>query len=270
VDQAEQAFNAAADQVDLLDEQIALFPIRIRESRAALASARAALDTAAANLDRCTIRAPFRGRIRAAAVEAGQYVTPGGELLSLADDSVLEIEVPIDSRDARKWLRFDETAARSGDGAAWFSGLTRVPCTIQWTEESGGPPWTGHLHRVVRFEPETRTLTVAVRVTAAEARGAGAFPLVEGMFCAVAVPGRMLEGVVRLPRWAVTFRETVYLAEGSRLKTAPVTVAWTDGEEAFVSEGIPEGQKVIVTRLSDPLENALLEIIPRTATEDRS
>lgn len=269
VDQAEQAYNSAADQADLLSERIELYPIRVQESRAALASALAGLDTAAANLDRCEIRAPFSGRIKSAGVKQGQYVSPGQQVLTLANDAILEIQVPIDSRDARKWLRFDDASPRSDDTAAWFSGLAQVPCDIRWTEDSAGRAWTGRLHRVVKFDPQTRTLTVAVRITASEARMGGGFPLVEGMFCSVAIPGKTLDRVIRLPRWAVTFKQTVYTARGNRLNTLPVTVAWIDGEEAFVSKGIQAGQEIIVTRLSDPLENALLEIISRGKPEGR-
>jgi hypothetical protein len=103
---------------------------------------------------------------------------------------------------------------------------------------------------------------VAVRVAAADAirGGNGRLPLVEGMFCRVEIPGRTLQGVFRLPRHAVSFDNTVYVADGSRLKTVAVTVARTQGEEALISGGLQAGQQVIVTRLVDPLENTLLTI----------
>ena len=46
-----------------------------------------------------------------------------------------------------------------------------------------------------------------------------------------------------------------------------------EGERALVSEGLAPGDRVIVTRLVDPLENALLEILDPSAPEgegDRS
>jgi len=86
-------------------------------------------------------------------------------------------------------------------------------------------------------------------------------PLVEGMFCTVRIPGKQLKNVVRLPRWAVTFDNTVYIVNGeNRLKTIPVTVARTEGETIYVSAGLNPGDTVITTRLIDPLENALLEV----------
>ncbi|GBC63977.1 efflux RND transporter periplasmic adaptor subun it [Desulfonema ishimotonii] len=264
VDKAEQAYNSAADLTDLLARQIEIYPIRIREARASLASAQAMSETARANLDRCEVFALFDARIKAVAAEAGQYVSPGQNLVTLADDSVLEIHVPLDSRDARQWLRFDDRQAE-----AWFSGLTPVACKVRWTEEPAGHAWDGQLHRVVRFETLTRTLTVAVRVMAAGAVSENGLPPAEGMFCAVEIPGKTLHGVVRLPRWAVSFKNTVYLSVDNRLRTVPVQVARVDGGEAFVSGGIRPGDQVITTRLADPLENALLRII-RSETEEHS
>jgi multidrug efflux system membrane fusion protein len=66
--------------------------------------------------------------------------------------------------------------------------------------------------------------------------------------------------VIRLPRWAVSFENTVHVSVESRLKTVPVEVERVQGEEAFVSGGLNAGDVVVVTRLIDPLENSLLEL----------
>lgn len=268
VDKAEQAFNQADDTVDQLARQLEIYPLQIKENRAALASARANLEKTRANLDRVEVRAPFDGRIKTVSVEAGQYVSPGMKAVTLADDSVLELRVPLDSRDARKWLRFESRDTETA--SSYFTGLDRVPVTIRWTEDPDGHVWTGRLHRVVDFDSGTRTLTAAVRVDPSDTVAGGALPMVEGMFCSVEIPGKKLEKVVRLPRWAVSFENTVYVADADRLKTVPVQVARIEGEEAYVSEGLSDGDRVIVTRLVDPLENALLEIIHSAEGENPS
>lgn len=268
VDQAERVYNSAADQADQMAQAVSLYPMQIREAESALLSAQARLAMAETNLARCEVRAPFTARIKSVNLEAGQYVTPGQPVLILADDTVLEIQVPLDSRDARNWLQFDE-AADSRQASAWFAGLKPVACMIRWTEDKAGSAWTGTLNRVVEFDQQTRTLTVAVRITAEAATGGGrrSLPLVEGMFCAVEIPGRTLHDVVRLPRQAVTFENKVYLADvDNRLKTVAVSVIRSEGEYVYVGRGIESGATVIVTRLIDPLENSLLEI---AGTADR-
>lgn len=260
VEKAEQAFNTATDQVDRMKQALALYPIQIKEARNSLASARARLTVAAVNLDRCTVATDFDARVKSVFIEQGQYVAPGQQVLVLADDSILEIHVSLDSRDASQWLQFD---GRRGQGdTAWFAGLEPVACSIRWTEENASHTWQGRLHRVVRFDQQTRTLTVAVRIDSAEAadNNTQGLPLVEGMFCAVDIPGKTLKNVYRLPNWAVSYKNTVYKIRDSRLRTVPVKVARIEGDTAIVSGGLQPGDLVISTRLADPLENILLEV----------
>lgn len=209
------------------------------------------------NLARCEVRAPFHGRVEAVSIEKGQYVPAGREVLTLVDDSVLEVNVPIDSIDARKWVRFHRA-----DGESWFSAIHRVPCTIRWTDNEDGAVWTGVLHRVIRFASDTRTLTVAVRAdrTSLQPATRKGFPLVDGMFCSVTIPGKTMHDVIRLPRWAVTYDNTAYTVVNRRLKTVAVSVARVDGDFVYVAGGLDDGDRVIVTRLLDPLENSLLNI----------
>jgi multidrug efflux pump subunit AcrA (membrane-fusion protein) len=262
MDQAERAYNSSLDQADQMAQAVTLYPLQIQEAESSLMSAQARLLVAETNLSRCTIRAPFHARIKSVSVETGQYAAPGQNLLTLADDTVLEIQVPLDSRDARNWLQF-ETPAVDRTPTAWFARLKPVACTIRWTEDKAGSAWTGILNRVVKFDQQTRTLTVAIRVTADEALGVGhrVLPLVEGMFCMIDIPGRTMRGVFRLPRQAVSFENKAFLANAEgRLKTVGVTVVRIEGEFVYVDQGLNPGDTVIVTRLIDPLENALLDI----------
>lgn len=260
VDAAEQAYISASDQATQMARTVELYPIQIRESQSSLESARARLGTARANLERCEVRAPFNGRLKSVSIEKGQFVSAGKEVVTLADDSILEIEVSLDSREADKWLRFD------GDGsaavAAWFGNLAQVDCTVRWTEAASDTQWKGTLHRVVDFDANTRTLTVAIRILVEDAvpENGDSLPLVEGMFCSVEIPGKSLENVVKLPRWAVSYENTVYMSVGGRLKTVSVEVARLDSDNAYVSGGIEPGDLVVTTRLVSPLENSLLNI----------
>lgn len=260
VDQAEQSYNSTFDQVEQMALAIELYPIQIREAESSLDSARARLSSAETRLERCIVKAPFNGRISEVSLEEGQYVSPGMNLATLANDSVLEIRVPLDSRDAAKWLQFNKEESKQA--TAWFNGLEKVKCNIRWTEAAPDSYWQGILHRVVKFDQQTRTLTVAIRINAENAvsDNGNLLPLVEGMFCSVEIPGKTLSDVFRVPRWAVSFENTVYLSVENRLTTVPVKVEKVENEDAFISKGLEPGDIVITTRLVDPLENSLLEI----------
>ncbi|MCP4691727.1 MAG: biotin/lipoyl-binding protein [Desulfobacterales bacterium] len=260
VDAAERALNTAIDMTDQMTLAVALYPIQIKEARSNLTAAESNLAIAETNLRRCQVHAPFTGRVEKVSLEVGQYVTPGAPVLTLANDRVLEILTPLDSRDAREWLRFRER--RSPGKTAWFGEVEPVTCKIRWTDDPGGRGWEGRLDRVVAFDPRTRTVTAAIRVEAEAAwsEDGNGLPLVEGMFCSVEIPGGALTEVFRLPRWAVTFENTAYISIEGRLKTVPVEVARIQGDSVFISKGLSPGDLVIITRLVNPMENALLEI----------
>ena len=255
---SEISYNKAQDAYDQLDQALALYPIGIREAQAGLAAAEAALKQAKLSVERTEVRAPFNARVKMVQLEVGQMAAPGVPVLMLANDAMLEISVPLDSRDARSWLRFREQAPI--EGVSWFGEVEPLPCRITWTEQADGHSWTGTLHRVERFDQMTRTVSVAVRVDSQEARQAeSGLPLVDGMFCQIEIPGRTMAGVCRLPRSAVAFEGWVYVAHDERLQRRTVDVVRNEGEETFVAAGLEPGELVILTRLVNPLPNTLLE-----------
>jgi len=260
VDVSEGVYVASQDEVDQLDHALQLYPIRIEEARGALSSAMARLELARINLSKTRVAAPFDARVRQRNVEKDQFVNAGEVVMELADDSVLELAVPLDSRDAQRWLKFDK-----GDPhreAAWFTELEHVTCSVWWTENEVGEPWKGVLDRVESFDEASRTLTVAVRIQGCDATTdqSTRLPLVDGMFCRVEIPGRVLENVFAIPRSAVTIENTVFAAVENRLTTVPIAIARFDGELAYVSGGLAEGDLVISTRLVNPLDHTLLEV----------
>lgn len=259
VDRAEMALNQASDAHDQLGQQVALYPVQIEEAESALEGARARLTQAEANLTRTEIRSAFDARVKMVNLELGQYLNPGMEVLTLADDTLLELSVSLDSRDARDWLQFEETP--TGTETSWFGKLKPVTCSIAWTEDPEAHRWEGVAHRIESFDPQTRTVSVAVRVTSDAARSStGGLPMVENMFCQVGIPGKRMEQVYRLPRWAVSYEGKVFVARDNRLAIQTVDVVRSEGEETFVRGGLTPGDRVITTRLVNPLPNERLTI----------
>lgn len=262
VEQAEIGLNQAKDAVTQIEQALALYPTRILEAESGLAAAQAGLRAAEAALARTEIRAPFDGRLKMVRVEKDQYVGPGQPFVVLANDTLLKMSVSLDSRDARRWLRF--SGEQPETDSAWFRGLEPVTCRIVWPDDPEKHWWEGTLDRVEEFDPRSRTVTVAVHIAGQQAlsRDANQLPLVDGMYCQVEIPGKELENVYRIPRWAVTYTGTVYVAVDKRLQLRTVEVLRTEGEETLVSGGLNPGDAVIVTRLVDPLPNSLLDILP--------
>jgi len=227
-----------------------------------LAQVQHAMTRADIKLERCKVFAPFTCRITSKKIEKGQYVAPGKIVLGLADDSVLELEVPLDSRDAFQWLQFvkskrDKPAATG----AWFASVKPVHCEVAWTENPKNKA-IGILNRISSFDEKTRTVKVVLQVDSKQfAKQNRPMPLVSGMFCRVAIPGESMKQVVELPRWAVSFEDNVYIIRDGRLETVAVQVVRVQNNKAYISKGLKPGDMVITTRLVNPLERSLVQVI---------
>src|SRR5262249_32276942 len=87
---------AQAEVKERQAEAKAAKPEQAAIAEARLEAARARAELAQIELDRCTLRAPFAGRILAAPASPGQFLTKGSPVAELADVSTLRALVPVD------------------------------------------------------------------------------------------------------------------------------------------------------------------------------
>ncbi|MCP4022025.1 MAG: HlyD family efflux transporter periplasmic adaptor subunit [Desulfobacteraceae bacterium] len=258
VDRKEQEYNSAKDRVDQMKRTLALYPAQIKEAKAGIKSVLANVEKAKINLDRCTVKAPFTCRIKQVYMEASEYASRGKQVLTIANDATIEIEVSLDSRQVANWLEFE--IRDPGNNLGWFSALRSEKASITWLEAKENV-WEGYVDRIIEFDQDSRTVTMAVRYETTDNTCRECLPLLEGMFCAVQIPGKILTGLYRLPRWLVTTDNTIYIANEKRLKTRQVEKVYAHDEDVFLKGNIKEGDMLILTRLLDPPEGAALKII---------
>lgn len=237
MESAEKTVNNAADRV---------------------AQVRQAMTRAKINLDRCHVVAPFSCRIISSQVEAGQYVSKGKTVASIADDSFLEVELPIYGKDAVEWLTF---TGRNDKANNWFGELEKSPSKIRWTEDPT-TVFEGRLHRISTYSANTRSMNIVVRLdNKGDSDKTATFPLVAGMFVSVEIPGKTMKDVIEIPRAAVSFENSVYQIRDNRLYTTPVEVIRIQGDHAYIGSGLETDDEVVITRLINPLEGSLIQRI---------
>lgn len=83
-----------------LEELRSVGKVELDQSQAEVAKAKADVAASAVTLSKCTIAAPFAGRVAEQKAREQQYVQPGQPLLDILDDTVLELEFIVPSR----WL----------------------------------------------------------------------------------------------------------------------------------------------------------------------
>ncbi len=215
---------------------------QVAQARAAVEAAEAAVALAETNLARCTLTAPFAGRVESSSADAGQYVRAGTSLGALYAIDTAEITVPVPAEDMA-WIRTGES--RPGDS---YPGDT---VTIRADFAGRTFSWPGRAARIGGVvDRATRQVPVVVEVpepfTAQDRRPA----LLPGMFVTVVFTATPPAGAVTIPRSALHPGDKVWvITPAQTLSIRPVKVARAGVDEALIASGLAPGEMICTSNL---------------------
>ncbi|MEJ2521565.1 MAG: efflux RND transporter periplasmic adaptor subunit [Gammaproteobacteria bacterium] len=221
---------------------------QIAAARASVLSAKAQLERARTDLERTRIRAPYEGQVLEQNVDVGQFVSQGTVLGRVYATDYIEIRLPLSGRQ----LQFVDLPERYRDDPD-SERQPGPPVTL--TAELGSERWSWE-GRIVRTEgaidTRSRQLYVIAQVDDPyDRREDGRPPLRIGQFVEAEIRGRVLENVFIVPRGALREgNELLVVDDESRLQRRPVTVAWTDVDDAIITGGLAAGDVVNITPLA--------------------
>jgi RND family efflux transporter MFP subunit len=207
-------------------------------AKANLEAAKAALRQAEVNLERCTITAPFDGRVLRADVDEGQFLAAGVAVGSLYATDMAEVTVPVADAD----LAWITVGKRDKAG---------VPVVVSAEFAGARHHWPG---RAVRLggavDDRSRLVPVVVEIPNPYRREGDRPALVEGMFVEVEFTAPPPDGAVVIPRTALRPGDQVWVVdEEGRLDIRNIRVARAGVEQAVVTEGLTVGERVCVSNL---------------------
>jgi biotin carboxyl carrier protein len=125
------------------------------------------LELAQIALDRCTLRAPFSGRLVALPVCAGQYVVKGTTIAELADVSALKTLLPVDRRSVASGAALT-VQVEGQDVAGKVQAVLPLPAHFVALRELATPfaaAWVVVLNTKGELEPGLRVRPTTVPVT---------------------------------------------------------------------------------------------------------
>ena len=256
-------------------------PLVLREpqlarARAELEAARAALTKAERDVERCTIRAPYDGRVRRRTVDRGQFVTYGAELGVVYAVDWAEVRLPIPDEDlARLELSLDEASPQRPVTDDWGgTNGDEVPArpTVQLTATFGGTTrhWRGEVVRTEgELDPESRMVVLVARVEDPYGRQSDSreWPLLSGLFVEATILGRRLASAVVIPRAALQAGGRAFVLDAeSRLQIRELALVEAGREELVLSSGVEAGERVVISPIELPV--AGMKLRERIATEE--
>ena len=235
-DQARLEFERVRRALRTIENQQALLPQRRVQQEAMCDLYRAEVALAEVNLQRCSIVAPFAGRLDTVNVELGESVGAGTRLLSIVDP--VHIEVPIELGVSRR-------------------GRVRVGAPARLNLESRADAfWAGQLVRIAPSANElSRTFSLFVEVDNAQQ----AEPLMPGMFVRACIDGPTLKGVLIVPRGSIQ-DDRVYVCRDGKAYQRPVHIERQLLNQAVVS-GLEPGDVVITSNLDALYDGAPVAVL---------
>ena len=183
-------------------------------------------------------------------------------MLDGTDRAEIEAQVPI--AELRRLLRLaaPDAAAFAADPTAMTSVLRGLDLGAEVRLNLGDDAlrWSGHVDRVSdMIDPKTGTLGVIVVVDAAygSAVPGAQPPLTKGMFVEVSIAGRPVTGLA-VPRSALWDGTLFVAGDGDRLERRHVSTTLIQDRIALITNGISNGDRVVVSDLLVPLESMAL------------
>lgn len=211
---------------------------QIRQAEAEYAAAVADLSVARLNLERTGISLPFDGVVVSENVDVGQFVGNGSRLATVFGTDVVEVRVPLDSRE----LAWFDVPSNNGDRGP----AAEVSASFGGTRST----WEG---RVTRMEAQvdqiSRMVHVVIEVPRPYESSDDHPALLPGSFVDVRIAGRILADVVSVPRHAIHDGEFVWVYNDGKLDVREVEIVREDREQTMISGGLGEGESVIVSVL---------------------
>ncbi len=251
---------------------------QVQAAEAALRASQARMEEAELRLERTHLRAPFDGRVRALAVDAGQYVGVGRTLARIYSIEKAEIVVPVPDEELA-WIdvpSVEESPRQAVRASGDHQKRWLAPVVISARYAGRDHQWGG---RVVRSEgeldPRSRMVRLVVEVRdpygrtttlAATDGDPDRSPLMVGLFCDVEIRGRVLRDVIELPRSALHAGDQVWtVTSDGVLKIHEATVIRIDRDTALVRLNLTDGERVITSQLKGTTDGMRVRVAEKAS-----
>jgi RND family efflux transporter MFP subunit len=254
VDREERNYLQQKQNVQQLDNALALIPSKRKALNAALDVHRSNFEQARIDLAKTVIKAPYDCRLGDVDIEAGQFVRASQSLFKAHGTAVTEVDARFRVEELRNLLS-EQMRGRFQPGLSTgaFKDLFRdVSVIISLQSGDWSAEWEA---RIDRFRETVDAKTREMKVVAAvdrpyeKAEPGVRPPLTAGMFCRVELQGPARPGSVVVPRSAIHDSSVFVVDREHRLQKKIVEEDFSQSEFVVLKSGLSGGEMVVV---SDP------------------
>ncbi|MDA0349258.1 MAG: efflux RND transporter periplasmic adaptor subunit [Verrucomicrobia bacterium] len=231
---------------------------QLEKAASDIESAEAGVIVAERNLSKTTVRAPYDGRVHTKFVDVGQTVNARTtQLARIFAVDVAEVRLPISSED----VAFIDLPEVSQDGRS-TSTDSNVFLSSQFGNKSWN--WMGVIDRLEGvIDISTRQIYLVARVEDPYGQSINPDrpPLNVGQFVSAKISGKDLGPGFVIPRSALKPGNLVWIIdENDQLKITPVEVAKAEVNEAYITTGLKNGDRLCITQLGIVIDGMEVEV----------
>ncbi|CAI8268973.1 HlyD family efflux transporter periplasmic adaptor subunit [Porticoccaceae bacterium] len=236
------------------------------EAQANLLQAEAEVRQAKVKLAKTIIKAPYAGMVSKKLADIGQFVTTGTRIGETFAIDFVEIRLPLTEKDLTMMEGLSSKATLAGTDvilSGTVDGMNSSwPAVIERSE--GVVDQLNRSQYIVARVPDpygVNRTAVKGQTASTESTDKKQAPLRVGTFVKASIQGKVLNDVFKIPRSALLEGSRVGLVdENSLLQIISVIVVSTDDDHYYISEGLVNGQEVIISALGTPIEGLKLRV----------
>jgi len=234
------------------DADLALRKPHLEKARADLAAAQADLKQAQLNLSRTRIQAPFNALVRQTHVALGSQVSIGENLATVAGTDHYWIKAALPANRLR-WIDIPRKDGDAGAPATIFYAGGQVPGRV--IRLLGGIQSQGRMAQILVEVSDPLGLT---------ADDSTRQPLLIDEYVTIDIAGKTLENAVRIPRTALRENNQIWIVgPDDTLIIREIDPIWRGKSSVLVQDGIEDGELLITSTLSAPVNGMSINISER-------
>ena len=251
--ETERAQGRVAEQewkriTDTSPTELSLRKPQLAQEIARVKSAQASILRAKRNLERTEVRAPYDAMIESRKVGLGSFVAMGSMVGKLLGTGIAEVRLPVADNQLEFLVDHGKNAKVNLMGT--FAGAETV--------------WSAHIARnegVIDSTSRMSYLVAEIHDPYALTENNNTTPIRYGSYVNAKILGLDIAQATSVPRHLVENDRVAILDSESKLHYSEITIVRQDGRNVIISNGLVDGDQLIVSALDYPIDGMKLALL---------
>jgi RND family efflux transporter MFP subunit len=236
---------------DTSPTELSLRKPQLAQEIARVKSAQASVLRAKRNLERTEIRAPYDAMIESRTIGLGSFVGTGSKVGKLLGTDIAEVRLPVADNQLQFLAEHGENATvnligtYAGKNVIWRASIARSEGVIDNKSRMS--------YLVAEIKDPYGLNT--------KAGTSNHVPIRFGSYVTADILGVSLASAAILPRYLVNNDRVAILDADSKLHYADITIARQEGANVIVTNGLHEGDQLIISALDYPVDGMKLALL---------